>query len=32
MSVNLFSEIKGGIQIEGVWKQGAEENIWTEDV
>jgi hypothetical protein len=27
--VNLVSDIKGGTQTEGVWEQGAEENIWT---
>jgi hypothetical protein len=26
----LVSDIKGGIQTEGVREQGAEENIWTE--
>jgi hypothetical protein len=28
---NLVSEIKGGTQTEGVWEQGAEGNIWTEE-
>jgi hypothetical protein len=28
---NLASNIKGGTQTEGVWEQGIEENIWTED-
>jgi hypothetical protein len=28
---NLVSEIKGGTRIEGVWEQGAEENIWSEE-
>jgi hypothetical protein len=27
----LVSDIKGGTQTEGVWEQGAEEDIWTED-
>jgi hypothetical protein len=27
----LLSDIKGGTQTEGVWEQGAEENIWTEE-
>jgi hypothetical protein len=27
----LVSDIKGGTQTEGVGKQGAEENIWTEE-
>jgi hypothetical protein len=26
----LVSDIKGGTQTEGVWEQGAEENVWTE--
>jgi hypothetical protein len=26
---NLVSHTKGRPQIEGVWEQGAEENIWT---
>jgi hypothetical protein len=26
---NLVSDIKGIAQTEGVWEQGAEENIWT---
>jgi hypothetical protein len=26
----LVSNIKGGTETEGVWEQGAEENIWTE--
>jgi hypothetical protein len=25
-----FSDIKGETQTEGVWEQGAEEDIWTE--
>jgi hypothetical protein len=29
IGVNLVSRIKGRTQIEGVWKQGAEENVWT---
>jgi hypothetical protein len=28
---NLVSDIKGGTQTEGVWEQGAEEDIWTEE-
>jgi hypothetical protein len=28
---NLVSDIKGGTQTEGVWEQGVEENIWTEE-
>jgi hypothetical protein len=28
---NLVSDIKGGTQTEGVWEQGAEENIWTKE-
>jgi hypothetical protein len=28
---NSASHIKGGTWIEGVWQQGAEENIWTEE-
>jgi hypothetical protein len=28
---NLVSDIKGGTHTEGVWEQGAEENIWTEE-
>jgi hypothetical protein len=28
---NSVSDIKGGTQTEGVWEQGAEENIWTEE-
>jgi hypothetical protein len=28
---NLVSEIKGGTQTEGVWQQGAEEDIWTKE-
>jgi hypothetical protein len=31
MSVKRVSDIKGGKQAEGVWEQGAEENIWTEE-
>jgi hypothetical protein len=27
----MISNIKGGTQTEGVWEQGAEENIWTEE-
>jgi hypothetical protein len=27
---NLVSDIKGGTQTEGVWEQGAEEDILTE--
>jgi hypothetical protein len=27
----LVSNIKGEIETEGVWEQGAEENIWTEE-
>jgi hypothetical protein len=30
MGVKLVSDIKGGTQTEGVWEQGAEEDIWTE--
>jgi hypothetical protein len=26
---NLISDIKGGTQTQGVWEQGAEEDIWT---
>jgi hypothetical protein len=26
----LDSDIKGGTQAEGVWEQGAEEDIWTD--
>jgi hypothetical protein len=29
--LNLVSNIKGGIQTEGVLEQGAEQNIWTEE-
>jgi hypothetical protein len=29
---NLVSDIKGGTETEGVCEQGAEENIWTEQV
>jgi hypothetical protein len=28
---NLTSDITGVTQTEGVWEQGAEENIWTEE-
>jgi hypothetical protein len=28
---NLVSDIKGGTLTEGVWEQGAEEDIWTEE-
>jgi hypothetical protein len=28
---HLVSDIKGGTQTEGVWEQGAEEDIWTEE-
>jgi hypothetical protein len=28
---NFVSNIKGETQTEGVWEQGAEENIWTEE-
>jgi hypothetical protein len=28
---NLVSDIKVGTLTEGVWEQGAEENIWTEE-
>jgi len=28
MSVKLVFHIKGRTKIEGVWEQGAEENIW----
>jgi hypothetical protein len=28
---NLVSDIKGETQTEGVWEQGAEEDIWTEE-
>jgi hypothetical protein len=28
---NLVSDIKGGIETEGVWEQVAEEDIWTEE-
>jgi hypothetical protein len=28
---NLVSDIKGGTQTEGVWEQGAEETIWSEE-
>jgi hypothetical protein len=27
---NLDSDFMGGTQTEGVWEQGAEEDIWTE--
>jgi hypothetical protein len=27
----LVTDIKGGTFTEGVWEQGAEENIWTEE-
>jgi hypothetical protein len=27
----LASDIKGGTQTEGVWEQGAEEDIWIEE-
>jgi hypothetical protein len=26
---NLVSDIKGGAQTEGVWEQGAQDDIWT---
>jgi hypothetical protein len=29
--LNLVSDIKGGTWTEGVWEQGAEEDIWTEE-
>jgi hypothetical protein len=29
MGVKLSLNTKGGAQYEGVWEQGAEENIWT---
>jgi hypothetical protein len=29
--LNLVSDFKGGRQREGIWEQGAEENIWTEE-
>jgi hypothetical protein len=28
---NLVSDIKRGTQTEGVWEQGAEENIWAQE-
>jgi hypothetical protein len=28
---NFVSDIKGGTQTEGVWEQGAEKDIWTEE-
>jgi hypothetical protein len=28
---NLASDIKGGTHTKGIWEQGAEENIWTEE-
>jgi hypothetical protein len=28
---NLVPDIKGGTQTDGVWEQGAEENIWIEE-
>jgi hypothetical protein len=28
---NLVSNIKGATKTEGVWEQGSEENIWTEE-
>jgi hypothetical protein len=28
---NLVSDIKGAKYTEGVWEQGAEENIWSEE-
>jgi hypothetical protein len=28
---NLVSDIKGGISTEGIWEEGAEEDIWTEE-
>jgi hypothetical protein len=28
---NMVSDIKGGTLTEGVWEQGAEENIWTKE-
>jgi hypothetical protein len=28
---NLVFDIKGGTWTEGVWQQGAEENIWTKE-
>jgi hypothetical protein len=31
MGAKLVSNIKGGIQTKGVWEQGTEENIWTEE-
>jgi hypothetical protein len=27
----LVSDVKGGTETGGVWKQGAEENMWTEE-
>jgi hypothetical protein len=27
----MVSDIKGGTYTEGVWEQGAEENIWTKE-
>jgi hypothetical protein len=29
---NFVSGIKGGTETEGVWEEGAEEDIWTEKV
>jgi hypothetical protein len=29
--LNLASDIKGRTQTEGVWEQGVEENIWTDE-
>jgi hypothetical protein len=28
---NLASDIKGRTQTEGIWEQGAEQNVWTEE-
>jgi hypothetical protein len=28
---NLVSDITGRTQTEGTWKQGAEQNMWTEE-
>jgi hypothetical protein len=28
---NLVSDIKGRIQTEDIWKQGSDENMWTEE-
>jgi hypothetical protein len=31
MKLNLVANVAGGKEAEGVWEQGVEENIWTEE-